>query len=65
MSQSVDEAIVLIEESMEFSRKLRQDITVATVKFDTFVQETNAQIQIIHNLIRSLLDSINVIVNSG
>ena len=62
---SVDEAIVLIEESMEFSRKLRQDITVATVKFDTFVQETNAQIQIIHNLIRSLLDSINVIVNSG
>ena len=62
---SVDEAIVLIEESMEFSRKLRQDITVATVKFDTFVQETNAQIQIIHNLIRSLLDSINIIVNSG
>ena len=61
---SVDEAIVLIEESMEFSRKLRQDITVATVKFDTFVQETNAQIQIIHNLIRTLLDSINTIVNS-
>ena len=58
---SVDEAITLLDEAMLFSAKLRDSITVETSKFDTFVQETSEQIQQIHNLIRSLLDSINTI----
>ena len=60
---SVDEAMQLLDEAMLFSAKLRDSITVETTKFDTFINQTNEQIQLIHNLIRSLLDSINIVIN--
>ena len=61
MSTSVDEAITLLDEAMLFSAKLRDSITDETNKFDIFIKETSEQIQQIHSLIRSLLDSINTI----